>query len=170
MMRSTILAATAALCLAGCSFGADKATAEAAVTQFHQMLDAGRFHDIYVGASDDFRASGSEAGMARFLGTIHDRLGSVQDATEHGWRVNYTNGRTVVTLNYVTHFTRGDMGEDFTFHIAAGSASLVGYHVRSEAIVAALRDARPTAAGGARPSVIVEPDGKPAPPAAMGGK
>jgi hypothetical protein len=155
-MKRTAFSVALMLAMGGCSAVQDRTTAENAATEFHRRLDAGRFHEIYASASDDFRAAGTEAGMDRFLGTIHRRFGLFEDATPRAWRVNYTGGGTIVSLSYVAHFMRGDLAENFTFRVAGGSASLVGYHATSDALVAALRGSRTTAPGGGRPSVTVE--------------
>lgn len=46
-MRLTRLAIMAAVVLAGCSAAKDTAAAQAAITGFHQALNAGRFGPIY---------------------------------------------------------------------------------------------------------------------------
>ena len=144
------------LATGGCSLGQDRAVAENAAAEFHRRLDVGQFHEIYASAGDDFRAAATEAAARRLLGTIHSRLGLYEDATPRGWRINYGGGGAIVSLSYVSHFMRGDLGEDFTFRVAGGTASLVGYHVTSGAVMAALQGPAPRVPGAPRPEVVVE--------------
>src|SRR4051812_24027938 len=106
-MRTLAMIAAAGLLLAGCSFGQAKGAAEGAAVQFHQMLDAGRFHEIYATGSDDLRRVTSEAEFGRVLQMVRDRLGAVRQATESDWRVNFTGGGEVVVLHYTTQFASG---------------------------------------------------------------
>jgi hypothetical protein len=129
-MRKSVIAA-ALVAATGCSAGHDKAVAEAGVAQFHRMLDAGRYHDIYASADDQFRQAGSEQAATRFMALIHDRLGPVRRADPRGWRVNFAPGGNMVGLSYTTQFARGRGTEDFAFRVRGGSASLVGFHVNS---------------------------------------
>ena len=134
-MRNMAIIAAAALAVGGCSAGADRAAAEAGVAQFHQMIEAGRYHDIYVNAADEFRRSTTEAEGIRFLQMVHDRLGAVRSTSSSGWRVNFTPGGSTVSLSYSTQFTSGPGTEDFVFRIGGANAQLVGYHVNSPALI-----------------------------------
>jgi hypothetical protein len=130
-VRKLIVAAALGLAMGGCSAGQDKAIAEGGVARFHQMLDAGRYHDVYAGAADEFRQSGSEEAATRFMTLVHDRLGAVRRADQRGWRVNFATGGSVVSLSYSTEFASGRGTEDFVFRVRGGSPSLVGYHINS---------------------------------------
>ena len=91
-MRKLAMIAAVGLALSGCSVSQDKASAEAGVVHFHDMLDAGRYHDIFAGGEPEFRQTGSEQDAARFLQMIHDRLGSFRSSQQTGWRVNFATG------------------------------------------------------------------------------
>jgi hypothetical protein len=136
-MRKSIVAAALGVAISGCSAGQDKAIGEAGVVQFHQMLDAGRYHDIYAGAANEFRQSGSEQAATRFLAMVHDRLGPVRRADQRGWRVNFMTGGTMVSLSYSTQFASGRGTEDFVFRVRGGSPVLVGYHINSMDLIGA---------------------------------
>jgi hypothetical protein len=113
-MRNGFWLAGAALAfLGGCWFGADKSAAEAAVAQFHDMLAAGRYHDIFQTTSDDFRHVTTEAAFTPMLQVAHDRMGAVRQANEADWNVNYDNGGNMVTLHYTTQFANGQGNEEF---------------------------------------------------------
>ena len=105
------------------------------------MLDAGRYHDIYAGAANEFRQSGSEQAATRFLAMVHDRLGPVRRADQRGWRVNFATGGNVVSLSYSTQFASGRGTEDFVFRVRGGSPVLVGYHINSMDLIGAARAA-----------------------------
>jgi hypothetical protein len=134
-MRRTIAIMAAALAASGCSAGADRAAAEAGVAQFHQMVEAGRYHDIYAGAADEFRPSGTEENGIRFLQMVHDRLGAVRSSSSTGWRVNFTPGGSTVSLSYDTQFASGAGHEDFVFRVGGARAQLVGYHVNAPTLL-----------------------------------
>jgi hypothetical protein len=177
MMRNTILVAATALALTGCSVGQDKSVAEAAVTQFHQLLDGARYGDIYGSTSQDFRQATSEAQFTALLRQVHDRLGTVRSANQTGWRVNYNGSGHMVTLNYTTTFASGQAREDFIFRVNGSTANLVNYSVNSgaaPAAPAAQADAStvaPSSDGGGKDAAPAPSDGVPdTPPADTGGK
>ena len=176
-MKRLLLGACAGLALAGCSFGQDKAAAETAVVQFHQMLDAGRYHDIYNTTSDEFRRVTSEAEFTQMLQTVHERLGRVQQAHEGDWRVNFANGGAMVVLHYATQFASAHGDEEFIYRASGSTARLAGYHLTSPALLGPAPPAQATAkpAGGeAAPGQSVvrlaNPPAPPAPPKPSGGK
>ena len=152
-MRSLVPIMAAMLALAGCSVSQDKAAGEAAVEQFHQLLDAGRFHDIYAGSEPEFRQTGSEQAETAELQRIHDRLGGFRSSRETSWRVNFNPAGNIVTLDYESQFASGPGTENFVFRVRGNAARLAGYHVNSPALAAA------PAATSAKPSE------QPAPPA-----
>ena len=133
-MRNMAMVAAAGLSLAGCAFEQPKETAEAAVVAFHQMMDAGRYHEIYAGASDDLRGMATEAEFIRTLRQLHDRLGSVGQTTESDWRIDFSGGSDTVQLQYDTQFASGRGQEEFVYRVSGGAAHLAGYHVRSPAL------------------------------------
>ena len=87
------------------------------------MVEAQRYHDIFVGAADEFRSGTSEAEGVRFLQMVHDRLGAVRSTTQSGWRVNFTPGGSTVSLNYNTQFASGAGTENFVFRIGGAQCA-----------------------------------------------
>jgi hypothetical protein len=136
-MRKILLIAALSLTTAGCGAGGAKSAAEGAVTQFHQMLDAGRYHDIYAGTSPEFKNATSEAQLNALLQNIHDQLGTVGQAQEQSWHYNYNNGVTQVDLSYNTRFASGTATESFVYRIDNGRPALVNYSIHSNAAGAA---------------------------------
>jgi len=133
-MRFLALIAAALLGLSGCSISQDKATAEAGVALFRQQLASGRYQEIYRSSGPEFRGTGSEEAGARFLQTVHERLGAVRNARQTGWRVNFNSGGSAAVLNYETEFARGRGTEEFVFRLADGESTLIGYHINSDAL------------------------------------
>src|SRR5688500_646368 len=88
------IVALASGALANCSAADDRATAERGVAEFRTMMDAGRFREIYSGASPDFRQTGTEQHAVAFLDMVHKRLGPVRRTTQQGWHVNVRPGVT----------------------------------------------------------------------------
>jgi hypothetical protein len=132
-MRKSLLIAALCLTTAGCGAGGAKTAAEGAVAQFHQMLDAGRYHDIYAGTSPEFKNATSESQLNALLQNIHDQLGTVGQAQEQAWHYNYNNGVTQVDLSYNTSFASGTATESFVYRIDNGRPALVNYSIHSNA-------------------------------------
>ena len=123
------------LALSGCSMSADTSLAEAAVPQFHQMLDAGHFAEIYAAAAPDLKQMTSQKDMVDLLEAIHRKLGDTQSSKRESWRVNYQATGIYVTLVYATQFASGDAAEQFVYHLQDNKALLAGYHVNSKALL-----------------------------------
>ena len=89
----------AALAVSACSADADadRAAVDASVAQLHQMMDAGRYHDIYSSAADEFRQSASEESATQFLRAIHDRLGAFRSSSPTGRRLDISPDRSMVS-------------------------------------------------------------------------
>jgi hypothetical protein len=148
-MRTLVLAIAAVAATAGCTAGQDTAAAEAAVANFHQLLDAQQFHEIYQASASEFRNATSEPELNRVLQMVHDRLGAVRQAQRSGWHVNYANGTTRVELNYNTQFASAPGTEQFIYSIHNGAATLVSYDVHSDALRSAGAAATPQEGQGA---------------------
>ena len=134
MRNGFILAA--ALAAGGCSAGADKSKATAAVAEFRQRADAGRFAEIWRAGAAELKASTSEAELVRVLGGLHAHYGAFRSASETNWHWNSSNGNVQVTLEYASAFERGRANERFVYRIGDGAALLMGYN-RSAAAGAA---------------------------------
>jgi len=174
-MRKTMWIMAAALAVGGCSATRDKAAAEAGVVQFHQMLDAGRFHDIYAGAASEFRQTGSEQQEISVLQMIHDRLGAFRSSQQSGWRVNFGTGGNIVNLTYNAQFASAPGHEDFVFRVNGDAPQLVGYHVNSPALMGPGAPApgapgKPSEGSAPQSTVRVAPAEPPKPPEPAGGK
>jgi hypothetical protein len=175
-MRKSIGIIATALTVTGCSFGQAKDVSETAVVEFHQMLDAGRYHEIYAASSDDLRRMATEEEFSQALQRIHDRLGGVRQSTESDWRVDFSNGNDVVQIHYDTQFASGRGDEEFIYQVSGGAAHLAGYHVRSPLLRTGAAEpegnstAPPSSAGDKPSEATAPPPPPPAPPEPSGGK
>jgi hypothetical protein len=71
----------------GCGMSSAKPMAEAAVTTFHNQLNAEKFDIIWDTADDSFRQAGSRDNYNKLVGAVHRKLGMVLKTTNSGWRV-----------------------------------------------------------------------------------
>jgi opacity protein-like surface antigen len=135
MTRKSLVLALLAVALLGCSSSAQRVVAEKAVSRFHEMLDAGRFAEIYATASDEFKKVSTQSDFVALLSAVHRKLGNMKSSVNQGWNVSYLASGTFVTLNYKTVYSGGEAAEQFMFHMQDDSAVLVGYHISSNALI-----------------------------------
>jgi len=133
-MRRLIMAAAALVAVAGC---ASKRSAEEAVAQFHQMVDAGRYQEIYRNSDPELKRITSEEQMTALLSQVHDRLGAVRSSRQSSFNLNANNGISRVELTYNTEFVSGTAAENFNYRVEGGQARLAGYHINSSALAGA---------------------------------
>jgi len=116
--------------LAGCSMSGDTKLAEQAVTNFHQMLDAGQIDAIYATSSDDLKKLATREQFVTFMTHVHEKMGMTKSTTELNWHIDYNTSAEIVTLTYATVFGGGNAKESFVFGIQDGKALLSGYHIK----------------------------------------
>ena len=139
-MRRLMIAGAALIAVAGC---ASKRSAEEAVEQFHQMVDSGRYQEIYRNSDPELKRITSEEQMTALLAQVHDRMGTVRSSRQSSFNINANNGVSRVVLTYNTEFTSGRATENFNYRVEGGQARLAGYHINSND----LAGAPPPAAG-----------------------
>jgi hypothetical protein len=118
-----------AMVMAGCFSPADQRAADLAVVQLHHQLDAAQYAEILSQADPAFKSSSSEEKLTQFLQDVHTRLGRVKSTASRGLFVKMTTSGTIVTQTYATKFELGDAEERFTWSVAGGKASLLGYRL-----------------------------------------
>lgn len=123
------------LLFAGCSTQQDVGVADLAVPRFHQMLDDGRFADIYGGASSELTSSSTEQDFVALLAAVHRKLGNSAHAEKVSWSVSYLGSGTFVNLFYKTGYAGGEASEQFVFRIDGKVAKLAGYHINAPALI-----------------------------------
>jgi hypothetical protein len=129
-----VLSGTLALS-SGCSFKDSLKTANQSVVNFHTDFNAQRFDDILANASQEFQRAGTAEQSRRFFSTVRRKLGEAGQWSVASWRVNVTPSGSIVNIRCKTKFARGDGDESFVWRIVGKDASLINYHIDSQALV-----------------------------------
>lgn len=134
-MNRSIAALIFALFLGACTASAKIDGVEAEVAKFHALLDEGRFETIWSQGSTEFQKAVSREEFIEMLSAVHRKLGKVELATQEGWRVNYTQTGTVVTISYKTRFAEGEAAEQFVYQNDSKLPQLLRYDVSSKVFI-----------------------------------
>lgn len=136
-MKTPLLIATfvVSLILTGCNPVKSTAEAGKAAAEFHALFDAENFEQIFDTAHADFKASKPKVDTINFLRLVREKLGPVKSTNRTGWQAKSFNLKTNVVLTFDTDFKNGRGVETFTYRIADGSATLLGWHVNSNALI-----------------------------------
>ncbi|MGY4398205.1 hypothetical protein ACVWZA_003409 [Sphingomonas sp. UYAg733] len=134
-MRYQCLAMMAPLSLMACSMADDLPATNKAIDRFHQMVDAGRFEQVYDGSSADLKGASSKADFIKLLDVVHRKLGPFKTGKTGGWNNNYSPAGHFLTIGYGANYARGTADEQFVYRIDDGKAKLAGYHVNSNALI-----------------------------------
>lgn len=118
-----------------CGVKKGKETAERGVTKFHNQLNAGQFHEIYVESDEGFQRAVSEQDATALFDAVRRKLGMVRQATLTSWHVNATTGGTFVTLGYDVQFSEGKAVEQFVFKTSRANALLFNYNINSALLI-----------------------------------
>ena len=105
--------------------------ASAAAEHFHHQLDAADYDAIYGEGSLEFRRSGKREDLERFLGLVHQKMGSTGKTSTAGFHVNWTNGRMWIDQVFDTQVTLGQGRESFIWVMERDHLRLYGYHIDS---------------------------------------
>ena len=132
---SRLLALFATFALLGCSPTVDTSAAEAAVANFHLLLDQAKFNEIYEAAGEDFKKDGPRSEAIALFEAVHRKLGSARVVEKQTWSISYEANGTFIRLDYKTTFDKGEAKEHFVFRMQEGVASLSGFHVASNAFI-----------------------------------
>jgi hypothetical protein len=117
------------------SYTEGKPAAEKAITEFHSLLDGGRFDEIYDGADKALKDSASREQMLKILNAVHVKLGKVKSTAEQSWHIGNFNLTTTVTIVDETTFESGKGIETFTYIIDGNQARLAGYYINSTELI-----------------------------------
>lgn len=135
-MKRWLLPIAMALSLAGCgAMVGDTKAAETGVVSFHQAMDAGQYAMIYDASGPEMKSSMPRDDFMKLLTAMHDKLGVFRSGKTINWNVNYGTGGHMVTLHREAQFEKGVGTEEFVFRVAGDKATLVGWHVMSNALV-----------------------------------
>jgi len=129
--RKAALVCIAALCvllLASCGLRQSRMRAEAAVKEFHALLNQGEYDDIYNAGDDQLKKGWTRTDFDAYLGNIRSRLGTAGKSTVGGYEVNASTGNgTEVALSVETRFDYGTAQERFVWRIEGSRAVLLEY-------------------------------------------
>lgn len=105
------------------------------MARFHEQLNAGQFHEIYVQSDKGFQEGSSEADVVALFDAVRRKLGTVKNATPMGWRVNTTTTGTFVMLGYDVDFSEGKGTEQFVFKVSGNDVRLFNYNINSQLLI-----------------------------------
>jgi hypothetical protein len=136
VLRFTVLALAVLWGMSGCSgITSAKPKAEAAVSVFHDQLNAADFDAIWNSASDKFHDNAPRPKFDKFIQAVRSKLGRVTGTSNAGWRVGNFNFKTTVVLQQKTTFEHGSGTETFTYVVHGDEVKLEGYNVQSMDLV-----------------------------------
>jgi hypothetical protein len=117
---------------AGSTFLSGKRLADAAVSHFHDQLNAGQYDEIIADADPGFMSHDS---AVQYLSTVHADLGDAGAATFLSINMNSSTGEgTTVFCVYNTAFARGSAYETFIWKKSGSTLRLYAYRIRSNAL------------------------------------
>ncbi|HTK38440.1 MAG TPA: DUF3887 domain-containing protein [Pyrinomonadaceae bacterium] len=120
----------------GCSLVTEgKPEAERAVVQFHDLLNAEKYGEIYETSHKYMKDATSEDDMVKLLTAVHTKLGAVKSSAMQSWQVGNYNLVSTVVLVQETEFENGKGTETFTFVIEDKKATLGGYNINSMELI-----------------------------------
>ena len=112
-----------------------KPAAEKAIAEFHSMLDAGRFEEIYDSSDKAMKNATTKEQLTKLLNAVHTKLGTTKESTEQSWHIGNYNLTTTVTIVDETIFQNGKAIETFTYVIDGNQTHLAGYNINSTELV-----------------------------------
>ena len=117
------------------SYTEGKPAAEKAITQFHSMLDEGRYEEIYEASDQAMKDASTREQMLKIFTAVHTKLGNVTGSSQTRWQVGTFNLKSTVMIEQETTFEKGKGTESFTFMIDGQTARLAGYFVNSNDLI-----------------------------------
>ncbi|MGB7207340.1 MAG: DUF4019 domain-containing protein [Pyrinomonadaceae bacterium] len=106
-----------------------KATADAAIAQFHALLDEERYAEIYAASHQRMKEAATEEGLTKTLQSVHIKLGKVKETVTQSFNEGNYNLKGGVNVFQRTTFERGKATERFVWAIDGQNAVLIGYRV-----------------------------------------
>lgn len=134
-MGRPLVALFTCVALAGCSAGSDVPAAEHGIVSFHADLNAGNFNKIYDGGGPELKSATSKERFLKILTAVHSRLGTYRSGKAVGWNDNLTTGGHFVSIRFQATYQKGSASEDFGYRMDGNRATLIGYHVNSDALL-----------------------------------
>ena len=135
LVTRVFLASCFIVSMCGCGAKEEIHTADMAIGQFHEQLNAESYTQIYDASDAAMKNAVTQEKFVALLDAIHRKLGWVKNSNRQSFFLNYaTNGKTV-RLTYSTQFDNDKAAEEFLFRVSGKEAYLMGYHINSDALV-----------------------------------
>jgi hypothetical protein len=123
--------------MSACGSGRNIGLAAQAVEEFHSQLNSERYSLLYAHADAKFHSATTESDFTQLLQTVRQKLGTVQSSSRRSTGVAWFAGQgATVTLVYDTSFASGVGTEQFVWHVKDDRATLYGYHISSNNLIA----------------------------------
>jgi hypothetical protein len=119
---------------AGCAGFAAKGEAETGVVNFHEMLDAERYSEIYDKTDELFKTATPGPRFIEILEGVHRKLGAVRSTALKDFYSRDqagTNAGSYLSMTYDTQFAEGPATESFNWKVVNGKVYLAGYNIQS---------------------------------------
>jgi hypothetical protein len=124
-----------ALLVAGCSPKREVGDAQVAIAMFHAAYNHGDFGTILDQVTPRMRGAANDDKMLRILRAATAKLGPFRQGKVIGSHVNFTPGRTAISIGYSSRFRDGVANENFVFIDSDGVKRLDGYQLNSDAFI-----------------------------------
>lgn len=111
------------------------ALADAAVRQFHEQLNQGRYPEIMASTDRNLRDEAGHESTATLFSEIHTKLGDAGEANMAHMNAQVGTRGTIIVCQYDTTFARGSAVETFTWKMAGGALQLIDYNIESNAVL-----------------------------------
>ena len=110
-------------------------TGDAAVAVFHGDYNAKQSREIYARSAAAFRSSVTEADFSNLAAMLHEKLGERKSGERSGINLKSHNGHTTLELSYDSKFAKASGTEEFVFDYNGDTPLLLGYNVKSPALL-----------------------------------
>ena len=134
MKKLIFLAVIAALVMGGFkiyhSLQKGGVAADVVVAEFHELLNAGKYAEIYEKGAAGLHAAGKVDGFQKFLGDMKADLGSFRHGARQGINVSSVNGNTTLTVGCASTFEKARAEEKFVFDYNSDKPLLLRYDIK----------------------------------------
>jgi hypothetical protein len=104
---------------------------DAAVVDFHQKFNEGKFKEIHAAGHADFREETTEGDFLKLMEAMQRKLGRQVKSSSEGWMINSHNMKTSIRITVKSEFEQGKGTETFTYVVSGDSCTLQSYHIES---------------------------------------
>lgn len=108
---------------------------DTAVSEFHRQYNSREIAGIHAAAASDFRKAVPLVKFTPFATMLHQKLGQWKSGSRDRINLNNQNGNKTLELTYNSTFANGTATEDFVFDYNGDKPLLLGYNVKSPALL-----------------------------------